>query len=59
MAPIITEHVFKHVDGIDILADVVLPSGASADSPLPVVLWWHGGGLLQGTRKGVWPAAGC
>ncbi|KAK0236788.1 Alpha/Beta hydrolase protein [Armillaria nabsnona] len=45
------EIVFKRVDGLDITMDVYVPESATLESPAPVVLWWHGGGLLQGTRK--------
>jgi acetyl esterase/lipase len=39
-----------------IFADVHIPSSASTSKqPLPVLVWWHGGGLLQGTRKGTAP----
>ncbi|KAK0189779.1 Alpha/Beta hydrolase protein [Armillaria mellea] len=37
------ELVFKRVEGVDIVMDVY--------SPAPVVLWWHGGGLLQTTES--------
>ncbi|KAJ4474413.1 Alpha/Beta hydrolase protein [Lentinula aciculospora] len=49
------EILFKHADGIDIYMDVYLSPSASSKSPAPILLWWHGGGLLQGTRKGVSP----
>ncbi|KAL0568657.1 hypothetical protein V5O48_013320 [Marasmius crinis-equi] len=49
------EIVFKQVDGIDIYLDVYLPSAATKENPAPIVLFWHGGGLLQGTRKGLGP----
>ncbi|KAF8992443.1 Alpha/Beta hydrolase protein [Cyathus striatus] len=49
------ELVFKKVDGLDITMDIYIPGSASAESPAPVLLWWHGGGLLQGTRKAVVP----
>ncbi|KAJ7072220.1 Alpha/Beta hydrolase protein [Mycena amicta] len=32
--------------------DVYIPQAATEASKVPVLLWWHGGGLLQGTRKG-------
>ncbi|KAJ8694573.1 hypothetical protein PTI98_007236 [Pleurotus ostreatus] len=48
------ELVFRHVDGIDISMDIYLPKETSAKS-IPVILWWHGGGLIQGTRKGISP----
>lgn len=62
MAPQILECTFKQAEGLDIKADVLLPPGATKESPAPVLLWWHGGGLLQGTRKGgyhVSPLACC
>ncbi|KAF8875162.1 Alpha/Beta hydrolase protein [Infundibulicybe gibba] len=49
------ELLYKKVDGIEIFLDVYLPDSASAASPVPILLWWHGGGLLQGTRKAVSP----
>ncbi|KAE9402632.1 alpha/beta-hydrolase [Gymnopus androsaceus JB14] len=49
------EILFKHVDGLDIYMDVYLSPTASAENPAPILLWWHGGGLLQGTRKGAPP----
>ncbi|KAK0436996.1 Alpha/Beta hydrolase protein [Armillaria borealis] len=49
------EIVFKRVDGLDIVMDVYVPESATPESPAPVVLWWHGGGLLQGTRKAASP----
>lgn len=49
-------HVFKSVDGLDISVDIHLPTAASASNPVnKVLVWWHGGGLLQGTRKGMSP----
>ncbi|KAF9041663.1 Alpha/Beta hydrolase protein [Panaeolus papilionaceus] len=47
------ELVFKNADGIDIMMDVYIPKGATKENPAPVFLWWHGGGLLQGSRKAV------
>ncbi|PWN88860.1 alpha/beta-hydrolase [Acaromyces ingoldii] len=55
MAPQLLECTLKQADGLDIKADVLLPPGATKESPAPVLLWWHGGGLLQGTRKGTAP----
>ncbi|KAK7045808.1 hypothetical protein VNI00_007212 [Paramarasmius palmivorus] len=46
---------FKQADGIDIYMDVYVPDSATKEKPAPIILWWHGGGLLQGTRKGVSP----
>jgi acetyl esterase/lipase len=53
------ELVFKSVDGLDLYADVYLPERASKDTQASVLLWWHGGGLLQGTRKGITPHLAC
>ncbi|KAE8220355.1 hypothetical protein CF319_g6107 [Tilletia indica] len=38
-----------------IFMDVHIPSKASATKKAPIILWWHGGGLLQGSRKGLAP----
>lgn len=38
---------FKQADGLDIYMDVFLSPTASAENPAPILLWWHGGGLLQ------------
>lgn len=35
--------------------DVYVPKDASATAPLPVVVWWHGGGLLQGNKENLPP----
>ena len=40
---------FKYKEGIPL--DVYLPTGG--ERPVPVLVWYHGGGLFQGTRKGV------
>ncbi|KAF8908816.1 Alpha/Beta hydrolase protein [Mucidula mucida] len=50
MAPL--ELVYKQVDELDLYLDVYVPSSATPSAPVPVILWWHGGGLIQGTRKG-------
>ncbi|ORY35306.1 Alpha/Beta hydrolase protein [Naematelia encephala] len=42
-------------DGTSPKCDVFLPENATAANPAPVLVWWHGGGLLQGTRKGTAP----
>lgn len=42
--------VFKTVKGLDISIDVYHVPNAT--EPAPILLWYHGGGLLQGTRKG-------
>ncbi|THV01150.1 alpha/beta-hydrolase [Dendrothele bispora CBS 962.96] len=49
------ETVFKQADGIDIYMDIYIPETATKEKPAPIILWWHGGGLLQGTRKGISP----
>ncbi|KAJ8076311.1 hypothetical protein PM082_000732 [Marasmius tenuissimus] len=49
------EIIFKQADGIDIYMDIYLPSSATKENPAPIVLFWHGGGLLQGTRKALAP----
>lgn len=41
----------KH-DGVEISLDYYLPPG---DGKCPILLWFHGGGLLMGSRKSVWP----
>lgn len=53
----IIEEAFKtSEEGISVYADIIIPSTASeSQSALPVLVWWHGGGLLQGTRKGTAP----
>ncbi|KAK0520096.1 hypothetical protein OC834_007160 [Tilletia horrida] len=35
--------------------DVYIPATATRERPAPVLVWWHGGGLLQGSRKGIPP----
>lgn len=48
--------IYKTVDACDISLDVHLPdSDSSSLSALPVLIWFHGGGLLQGTRKKIAP----
>ncbi|KAJ7680446.1 Alpha/Beta hydrolase protein [Mycena polygramma] len=49
------ELVYRQVDGLDLKLDVFLPESATESSKAPVFLWWHGGGLLQGTRKAISP----
>ncbi|TFK57021.1 alpha/beta-hydrolase, partial [Heliocybe sulcata] len=51
-------YVFKTFgeDAIPIELDVYVPSTVDAhDKPLPVLVWFHGGGLLQGYRGRVAP----
>ncbi len=45
MAPL--ELVYKQVDELDLYLDVYVPSSATPSAPVPVILWWHGGGLIQ------------
>lgn len=49
---ILTEHTFKRIADLKLDADILLPSNKSLGKPIPVIVWWHGGGLLQGSRKG-------
>ena len=44
VGPVETLHVTVE-DGTDVQARLVLPAGASADSPAPLLLWIHGGPL--------------
>jgi acetyl esterase/lipase len=43
---------YKKVDKLEIPLDVYLPEDAKA---VPILLWFHGGGLLQGKRTSVAP----
>ncbi|KAJ7497413.1 Alpha/Beta hydrolase protein [Mycena latifolia] len=54
-APKPMEIVYSSVNGLDISLDVFLPESATETSKVPVFIWWHGGGLLQGTRKATSP----
>ncbi|KAJ7178412.1 Alpha/Beta hydrolase protein [Mycena crocata] len=56
-APKPLELVYSSVDGLDLSLDVFLPDSESAteSSKVPVFIWWHGGGLLQGSRKALSP----
>ncbi|KAF5360758.1 hypothetical protein D9756_004433 [Leucocoprinus leucothites] len=49
------ELVFSEADGVPIAMDVYVPEKATKEEPAPILLWWHGGGLLQGTRKAAAP----
>ncbi|EST07260.1 Alpha/beta hydrolase fold-3 [Kalmanozyma brasiliensis GHG001] len=40
---------------VPIQLDLCLPDAASSESPLPIFLWWHGGGLIQGARQSMAP----
>jgi len=44
--------VYKAVNGLEITFDLYLPANAQA---VPILLWFHGGGLLQGHREKVAP----
>ncbi|KAF9264140.1 alpha/beta-hydrolase, partial [Marasmius fiardii PR-910] len=46
---------FKKAEEIDIYMDVYLPSAATKEKPAPIVIFWHGGGLLQGSRTVLGP----
>lgn len=39
---------------VPISLDLCLPDTASSD-PLPIFVWWHGGGLIQGSRQSMAP----
>lgn len=39
---------------VPVLLDLCLPDAPSS-SPLPIFLWWHGGGLIQGARQAMAP----
>ncbi|KAK7005618.1 polyketide synthase [Favolaschia claudopus] len=54
-APKPLELAYKNVDGLNLTMDVFLPANATETSKVPILLWFHGGGLLQGTRKAVSP----
>ncbi|KAM0750260.1 alpha/beta-hydrolase [Meredithblackwellia eburnea MCA 4105] len=49
-----TEIIFSSPGGVDIGLDYYLPDQASKERPAPILIWWHGGGLLQGSRKAIW-----
>ncbi|SOV03851.1 uncharacterized protein UDID_19337 [Ustilago sp. UG-2017a] len=40
---------------VPILLDLCLPDASSSSSPLPIFIWWHGGGLIQGARQAMAP----
>ena len=48
--------VYKHVDGRTLALDLYCPQKIS--SPLPVVIWLHGGGWSKGRKEGQSPALG-
>lgn len=43
---------YIRVNELDVIVDIYIPANASSERPVPAVVWWHGGGLVQGTRKG-------
>ncbi|KXS97148.1 hypothetical protein AC578_3071 [Pseudocercospora eumusae] len=43
---------YKTIDKLEILLDIYLPSNTSK---APILLWFHGGGLLQGNRSQLAP----
>lgn len=45
---ITTDILFAEIEGQQLLADIYRPAG---DDPLPAVLYLHGGGWVQGSRK--------
>ncbi|KAK4702248.1 hypothetical protein P7C70_g3976, partial [Phenoliferia sp. Uapishka_3] len=47
--------VFKSVSNVDISLDFYLPPNASKTAPVPILVWFHGGGLIQGSRKSITP----
>ena len=51
---------YKTVDGVTCYIDVYLPpldavAARGRPGPLPVILYWHGGGLSAGNRKSWFP----
>ncbi|KAF9444206.1 alpha/beta-hydrolase [Macrolepiota fuliginosa MF-IS2] len=53
--PVPIELVYKELDGIQIAMDVYIPENATKEVPVPVLVWWHAGGLVTGTRRGLSP----
>ncbi|KAF5391612.1 hypothetical protein D9757_002426 [Collybiopsis confluens] len=49
------EIVFKKAGGLDLYIDVYLSPKATPENPSPILIWWHAGGMLMGTRKHVAP----
>ena len=49
-SPPMTTYVYKKVGALEIKADV-LPAAARFSGPRPVVVWIHGGALINGTRE--------
>lgn len=52
MAPSKSSIVYKVIGGLEITLDIHIPENAQA---VPILLWFHGGGLLQGHREKVAP----
>jgi acetyl esterase/lipase len=46
-------HTFKKVGELQIKADVYQPERAKEDGKTPVVVWIHGGALINGHRESV------
>lgn len=46
---VVADQVYSHVGGRERLADLYLP--VDAESPVPVVIWLHGGGWRYGDRR--------
>jgi hypothetical protein len=39
--------VYASPNGVDISLDYTIPADATAENPAPVLIWFHGGGLIQ------------
>jgi len=51
-----TTYVYKKVDGLELELDVYLPITASHEgNAIPIYVWFHGGGLLMGSRTSAPP----
>jgi acetyl esterase/lipase len=46
---------YKTVGSLPIKLDLYLPSKPSKSSKTPILVWFHGGGLLQGSRAAIKP----
>ncbi|KAF2098479.1 alpha/beta-hydrolase [Rhizodiscina lignyota] len=46
---------YKTVGSLPIKLDLYLPSASSSSSKTPILVWYHGGGLLNGSRAAVKP----
>jgi len=42
----------SYPDGLDMYLEYIVPEKATPENKAPIYLWFHGGGLLQGTRYG-------